>query len=175
MTGTRIVLGLDPGSRRTGYGVLRSAPGPDGFVRLGSGTIRLDETRPFAERLPDLRDEILEVLRTYRPDEAILETCFLSRGVRAALTLGHIRGVLLLLCLEAGLSVYEYSPSEVKRAVTGNGSAAKPQVGNMLRRLIHPPPAADAGEDEIDALAIAYCHLSRAAALSATRALRTGP
>jgi len=156
----RIVLGLDPGSRRTGYGILRGASGPDGIVRLASGTIRLDSDRPFAERLPQLRDSVVELIRAYRPAEAVLETCFVARGVRAALVLGHVRGVLLLLCLEAGLSVYEYAPAEIKRAVTGSGAASKVQVQRMLSRLMV-RPAVDAGEDESDAIAAAYCHLSR--------------
>ena len=146
MASTRVVLGLDPGSRRTGYGLLRASSGPDGIARIESGTIRLDDSRPFAERLPVLREEVLEVIRKHRPDEAALETCFLSRGVRAALVLGHVRGVLLLICLEAGMSVYEYSPSEVKRAVTGTGGASKPQVERMLHHLIAPLHAKP-GED----------------------------
>jgi crossover junction endodeoxyribonuclease RuvC len=174
MAGVRVVLGLDPGSRRTGYGVLRSASGSDGITRIASGTIRLDDSRPFAERLPELRESVNKVIHAYHPEEAVLETCFVSRGVRAALVLGHVRGVLLLLCLEAGLQVYEYAPSEVKRAVTGTGAASKPQVENMLRRLIAPAPE-QAGPDEHDALAIAYCHLSRSPKLSAVRPLRFAP
>ncbi len=160
MASGRIVLGLDPGSRRTGFGLLRAGPESAGIVRIASGVMRLDEDRPFAERLPQLRENFVRVIRENRPHEAALETCFLARGVRAALVLGHVRGVLLLLCLDAGLDVYEYSPAEIKRSVTGNGAASKPQVATMLRRLmVNPPP--DPAEDEADALAAAYCHLSR--------------
>lgn len=155
----RIVLGLDPGSRRTGYGVLRH--GPEGIARVAGGAIRLDESRPFAERLPRLREETLSLIRLHRPDEAALETCFVARSPRSALVLGHVRGVLLLLCLEAGLDVYEYAPAEVKRAACGNGSASKEQVQEMLRLLI-PGIGREIGTDESDALAIAYCHLGRA-------------
>jgi crossover junction endodeoxyribonuclease RuvC len=158
----RIVLGLDPGSRRTGFGILRGPAGPDGIFRVASGAIHLDTERPFAERLPQLRAEIVELIRTHHPDEAALETCFVARSVRSALVLGHVRGVLLLLCLEAGLSVYEYAPTEIKRAVTGNGAAAKSQVERMLARLVLGHPGKP-GEDESDALAVAYCHLSRSA------------
>jgi crossover junction endodeoxyribonuclease RuvC len=158
----RIVLGLDPGSRKTGFGVLRGPDGPDGILRVASGAIHLDTDRPFAERLPELRAEIIELIRAHQPDEAALETCFLARSVRSALVLGHVRGVLLLLCLQAGLTVYEYSPSEIKRCVTGNGSATKTQVERMLARLVLGHPAKPT-EDESDALAVAYCHLSRSA------------
>ena len=158
----RTVLGLDPGSRRTGFGILRAHSGPDGILRVASGAIRLDVDRPFAERLPQLRGEIADLIKNHHPDEAALETCYVARGVRAALVLGHVRGVLLLLCLEAGLSVYEYAPAEIKRAVTGNGGATKAQVERMLARLVlgHPDTPS---EDESDALAVAYCHLSRSA------------
>ncbi len=156
----RTVLGLDPGSRRTGFGILSRPRGDSGLVRLASGTLRLDVDRPFAERLPELHRELAAIIREHSPGEAALETCFLSRGVRAALVLGHIRGVLLMICLEAGMTVHEYSPAEVKRALTGNGAAPKPQVKTMMKRLLSNPPA-DPGEDEADALAIAYCHLTR--------------
>ncbi|MBM3286517.1 MAG: crossover junction endodeoxyribonuclease RuvC [Candidatus Eisenbacteria bacterium] len=160
MTRARIVLGLDPGSRRTGFGLLAS--GPDGIERIASGEVRLDTERAFAERLPELREKLLRLLREHRPHEAAMETCFVARSVRAALVLGHVRGVLLLLCLESGLDVFEYAPAEIKRAVTGNGSASKTQVARMLPRLMIGPPASPT-EDEADALAAAYCHLVRPA------------
>jgi crossover junction endodeoxyribonuclease RuvC len=163
----RMVLGLDPGSRRTGYAILR--PTTAGYVREASGVWRLDGDRPFPERLPDLRNRVLELIASYRPTEAALETCYVARGVRAALVLGHIRGVLLLLCLQEGLSVYEYSPAEIKRAVTGAGAASKTQVATMLRHLLPDPPP-KASEDESDALAVAFCHLNRPA-ISRPRAL----
>jgi crossover junction endodeoxyribonuclease RuvC len=131
-------------------------------VRISSGVIRLDEARPFPERLPALRDCLQEVILHSRPTEAVLETCYVAQGVHAALVLGHVRGVLLLLCLEAGLAVYEYAPAEIKRAVTGEGAASKAQVATMLQRLVLDPPRR-AGEDESDALAAAFCHMNRPA------------
>jgi crossover junction endodeoxyribonuclease RuvC len=165
----RLVLGLDPGSRRTGYAILRSTQA--GYFRETSGVWRLDADRPFPERLPDLRDRVLDLIGSYRPTEAALETCYVARSVRAALVLGHVRGVLLLLCLQEGLSVYEYSPGEIKRAVTGGGAAPKAQVGSMLRHLLLAPPARPP-EDESDALAVAFCHMNRPA-LTRPRALLT--
>lgn len=173
MANGRTVLGLDPGSRRTGFGLLRLGAGSPGIERVASGVLHLDEGRPFAERLPELREGIVRLIRDHRPDEAALETCFVARGVRAALVLGHVRGVLLLLCLEAGLDVYEYSPAEIKRSVTGNGGASKTQVARMLLRLMLPPPRR-AVEDESDALAAAYCHLTRPA-IARSRPLRRAP
>lgn len=162
----RTILGLDPGSRKTGFGLLRIEAGAEGITRLASGAILLDEDRPFAERLPELREGIVRLLREHRPDEAAIETCFVARSVRSALVLGHVRGVLLLLCLDAGLAVYEYSPSEIKRSVTGNGNASKTQVARMLPRLMLRPPQ-EPSEDEADALAAAYCHLTRPAIVRA--------
>ena len=154
----RIVLGLDPGSRRTGFGIVR--PRTEGLERVASGVIRLDEKRPFAARLPKLRDGVVDVITSFHPTEAVLETCFVGRSARAALVLGHVRGVLLMLCLDAGLEVFEYAPAEIKRAATGQGNAPKEQVQEMLRRLILRIPERLV-EDESDALATAYCHLSR--------------
>lgn len=162
MTSRRIILGLDPGSRRTGYAILCDEDGGSGARRVCSGTIRLDETRPFAERLPDLRASLVGLLQQYRPTAASLETCFVNKSARSALVLGHVRGVLLLLCIESGLEVYEYAPAEIKRSVTGSGAASKAQVGAMLRRLIPGTPPGGA-EDEIDAIAAAFCHWSRPA------------
>ncbi|MBD3161456.1 MAG: crossover junction endodeoxyribonuclease RuvC [Candidatus Eisenbacteria bacterium] len=156
----RIVLGLDPGSRRTGYGILRLDP--DRITRVAGGVLRLDESRPFAERLPELRGALLPLIEAHRPGEAALETCFVARSARAALVLGHVRGVLLLLCLEAGLDVFEYAPAEVKRAACGTGAASKEQVQEMLRRLVPGIDRRITG-DESDALAVAYCHLGRTA------------
>lgn len=170
MTIGKTILGLDPGSRHTGFGLLRMEPGAEGVTRLASGALRLDEDRPFAERLPDLRDGIVRLIRDHRPDEAAIETCFVARSVRSALVLGHVRGVLLLLCLDAGLEVYEYSPAEIKRSITGSGNASKAQVSRMLPRLMLRPPE-QPSEDESDALAAAYCHLTRPA-IARARPLR---
>lgn len=173
MAQARVVLGLDPGSRRTGFGLLRLEPGSSEIERLASGALHLDEQRPFAERLPELRDGVNRLISAYRPTEAVLETCFVARGVRAALVLGHVRGVLLLVCLEAGLDVYEYSPAEIKRSVTSSGNGSKTQVARMLPRLML-RPAESMTEDEADALAAAYCHISRPAVARA-RPLRGMP
>jgi crossover junction endodeoxyribonuclease RuvC len=154
----RTVLGLDPGSRRTGFGILRSEP--EGLRRITSGTIKLDESRPFAERLPHLHRQVRGIIETHHPDIAVLETCFVSRSARAALVLGHTRGVLLLVCLEAEMEVFEYTPAEVKRAITGSGAASKPQIKTMLPRLLIDPPKKPS-DDEADALSIAYCHINR--------------
>jgi crossover junction endodeoxyribonuclease RuvC len=158
-----VVLGLDPGSRRTGFGLLRS--GSEGICRISSGVFALDASKPFVERLPQLRRELLSVIEAYQPDQAALETCFVARSARSALVLGHVRGVLLLLCLEAGMNVYEYSPSEVKRAVTGSGGASKQQVQTMLAHLILGLPQRPS-QDEADALATAYCHINRSTVVS---------
>lgn len=153
--------------------MLRIGSGSSGIERISSGVLHLDVDRPFAERLPELREGMVRLFQDHHPDEAALETCFVARSVRSALVLGHVRGVLLLLCLEAGLDVFEYSPAEIKRSVTGNGGASKTQVARMLDRLMLPPPGRST-EDETDALAAAYCHLTRPA-IARSRPLRGTP
>jgi crossover junction endodeoxyribonuclease RuvC len=151
------VLGIDPGSNACGYAVV-SIEGST-LRRLGSGTIR---TRgdSLGVRLAHLQRELTRLIAELAPEVAALEAVFSARNARSALVLGHARGVALAACATAGLSTDEYSPSQVKVAVTGFGRAEKLQVAKMVQRLLGlaaPPPS-----DEADALAIAVCHgLSR--------------
>ncbi len=130
----------------------------DGRLRpVAHGAIRTDASRPLYERLHTIYEGLGGVIRDTHPDGAAVESIFTARNVSSALKLGHARGVVLLALVHAGLSVSDYSPSEVKQAVVGTGRADKEQVGLMVRTLLNLPkiPQQDAG----DALAVAICHL----------------
>lgn len=150
------ILGIDPGSERTGYGCVET----DGrLVRLvGCGAISLRPADPFPERLARIHAELTARLRDCAPDCVAIESLFHAANVRSALRLGHARGVAVLAAVEAGCPVVEYTPAEVKRAVVGYGRAEKQQVQQMVGLLLglpRPPSPHDAA----DALAVAICHL----------------
>ena len=147
------VLGIDPGSLATGYGVVQIEGSR--MRRVAGGTIR---TRgdTLADRLAQLQRELVRAIDELAPDFAALEAVFSAKNARSALVLGHARGVALAACAGAGLGTAEYTPSQVKVAVTGYGRAEKLQVMRMVQRLLglaEPPPS-----DEADALAVAICH-----------------
>jgi crossover junction endodeoxyribonuclease RuvC len=150
------VLGIDCGSRITGYGVV-DTNGAD-CVLVGYGAIRSRISDPLAIRLKEIHAGIIGVIRDLGPDVAAFESLFYSNNVQSALKLGHVRGVSLVAAAEANLPVFEYSPAEVKSAVTGYGRAEKPQVQQMVRALLklesNPEPF-----DASDALAVAICHV----------------
>lgn len=151
----RRVLGIDPGTRLCGYGVI-----DDRGRYLASGTIKMSANRPLHFRLLELYNELVSVIDEFGPSEAAVEKVFFAKSVRAALTLGHARGVILMALEQGGLNVFEYSPLEIKKAVTGYGRAGKQQVQSMVRQVLeldfNPSP------DGADALAMALCHRSHA-------------
>jgi crossover junction endodeoxyribonuclease RuvC len=149
------LLGLDPGSRRLGWGAIEV----DGsrIVHLGHGTIVAPERHPLPERLVLLHDELEKVLGRVEPVSIGLEQVYTGRNPKSALTLGQARGVVMLCVGRRGLELAEYAPAEIKVAVTGNGRSAKSQIARMLERLLA-VDLADAGEDSTDALAVAVCH-----------------
>ncbi len=149
------ILGIDPGSRITGYGIVESAE--RGRVsHITSGTLRLGEGEVPA-RLATLFDGLTALIDEYRPTWVAVEQVFLYRNPDTALKLGQARGVALCAVARAGLAVHEYTPAEIKQALTGKGNAAKQQVGHMVTALLalREAPA----EDAADALAAALCHL----------------
>jgi len=165
-----IVLGIDPGSVRTGWAVVST--GKRDFQVMGYGTIHL-EAPAIADRLVVLHRELAALIDTYKPDAAAVEALFQSANVhnyQSILKLGHARGVALLALVEHGISVAEYPPAEVKKALTGHGRAEKDQVREMIRSLLHlkAVPAQDAS----DALAIAVCHCFREQSLVTKRGFR---
>jgi len=150
------VLGIDCGSRVTGYGVIDSDGADCVFVRCGA--IRLKASDPIAGRLKGIYTGIVEIIRELEPEAAAFESLFYATNVQTALKLGHVRGVSMFAAAEANLPVFEYTPLQVKSAVTGYGRAEKPQVQQMVRALLkldEPPQPYDAS----DALAVAICHI----------------
>jgi crossover junction endodeoxyribonuclease RuvC len=149
-----IVVGIDPGTIRTGFGLVRR----DGtrLVRIDSGVIRATEGAPLESRLLAIHRGLVEVLTRNGPDEAAVEDVFFAKNAMSALKLGHARGVVLLALADRGLPVQAYAPALVKRSVVGGGRAAKGQVQRVVQAILGMPslPA----EDEADALAVAICH-----------------
>ncbi len=159
MTGRLVVLGIDPGTATMGYGVVSSVPG--GMARLAEcGVVRTRATSTFAARLGAVYEGVCELIARHQPDAIAVEGLFHGRNARSALLLGHARGVVLLAAGQAARPVMEISPAEVKRAVTGTGSAGKAQVSAMVTRLLGlataPSPA-----DASDGVAIALTCLMR--------------
>lgn len=160
------LLGLDPGLRKTGWGIIDAA---DGRLRhVANGTVGSDDGLDVAERLSQLFDGLLAVIQRHAPEEAAVEETFVNRNPNSALKLGLARGIALLAPARAGLKVTEYPTNLVKKAVVGVGHADKVQVQAMVRRLM--PQALIAGPDAADALAVAICHAHHAATLSRWRA-----
>lgn len=151
------VLGLDPGSRRTGFGVVERSG--NRFRCVEYGCVIAPAGAPLPQRLHHMAHEAGAVMERVAPDAVVVEEAFFRENVRSALVLGHVRGALLVAAVQRGLAVFEYSPREIKLSVAGNGGAAKEQVGSMVRRLLalEDVPGADAA----DALAGAICHLNR--------------
>jgi crossover junction endodeoxyribonuclease RuvC len=148
------VLGIDPGSRITGWGILEGEWGRCKCV--ASGTFRLGEDRPMGARLKSLHEGLVRIIGEHSPEVVAVERVFVAKNADSALKLGHARGVILMAVEEAGLPLHEYTPAQVKKSVTGSGRAMKGQVGLLIRAILgldHDPP-----EDAADALAIALTH-----------------
>ncbi len=148
------VLGLDPGLRCTGWGVI-DVDGPR-LVHVADGAVRVAVDQPVAARLVNLYEALAEIIARYRPHEAAVEETFVNKNPGSTLKLGLARGVVLLVPARSGLPVAEYSANRVKKAVTGVGHAAKQQVQLMVKMLL--PAAVIEGPDAADALAVAICH-----------------
>ena len=148
------LLGLDPGLRHTGWGVIDVAG--NRLSHVADGVVHAPVALPLAERLVALFRQVGEVLDRFRPDEAAVEETFVNKNPASTLKLGVARGVVLLAPAERGLPVAEYSANLVKKAVVGAGHAEKEQVQMMVRRLL--PGCAIAAPDAADALAVAICH-----------------
>jgi crossover junction endodeoxyribonuclease RuvC len=154
-----IVLGIDPGTAATGYGVVSRA-GDGALSLLECGVVRPRARATLAERLRDLFEGVGEVLDRHRPDTVAVEGVFFGKNVRSAVVLGHARGAVLLAAALRDLEVAEYPPAEIKSAVVGAGGATKPQVAYMVQKLLRlerPPHPHDAA----DGVAAALCHCFR--------------
>lgn len=152
------VIGIDPGTRHLGWGVLhREGTRID---HVAHGVIDTDETTPLASRLVEIDDALAEILTTYAPDAAAVEALFFAKDAQAAAKLGHARGIVLLRLARASVAVHEYPPARVKRAVAGGGSATKEQVQRSVTAILRLPTAPRF--DAADALANAFAHLAMA-------------
>lgn len=152
------VLGVDPGTVRTGWGVVEGRGSR--LTHVAAGTIRVPDKLPLYERLRRIHAELVQVIEARAPEVVAVEDIFFAKHANAALKLGHVRGVALLVAANAGLEVHAYPPAVVKKAVCGRGRADKAQVARLvgvILRLKELP-----GEDATDALAIAIAHISHA-------------
>lgn len=148
------IIGIDPGLRRCGWGVIEAEGNRLGFVACGTLTPPVDAD--LAVRLAELHEGLIALLERFAPDEAAVEETFVNQGARSALLLGQARGVALMTPAARGLPVAEYAANLVKKSVVGTGHAEKGQIGLMVRTLL--PTADFKGADAADALAIAICH-----------------
>ena len=148
------VIGIDPGLRRTGWGVVETSGNSLRFV--ASGTVNSDAATDLALRLKDIHDGLAVVIRAYGPHEAAVEQTFVNKDATATLKLGQARGIAMLVPALAGLPVAEYAPNAVKKAVIGVGHGEKRQIHMMVKVLM--PRATFDTDDAADALAIAICH-----------------
>lgn len=157
ITVERVVLGIDPGTAITGYGVVAKTITGD-YELLACGVLRTQASDPMPQRLLELYQDMKALISEFQPDEVAIEKLFFGRNVTTAITVGQARGVILLAAAELGLAIAEYTPAEVKQAITGYGSADKRQIQEMVQRLLQlrEPPRPD---DAADGVAVAVCHL----------------
>jgi crossover junction endodeoxyribonuclease RuvC len=148
------ILGLDPGLRRTGWGVIMVEGAR--LTHVAHGVVAPKDSLPFAERLLVLFEAISEIVERHRPHEAAVEETFMNNNAASALKLGHARAMAMIVPARAGLPVAEYAATVVKKSVVGTGAADKGQVGFMIRRLL--PTAGETTADAADALAVAIAH-----------------
>ena len=155
-----VILGIDPGYATVGWGVIRFERGR--FLPLDFGAVLTDAETPFSKRLLEIHTQLSTILVRHRPDAVSVEKLYFQNNQKTAIAVAEARGVILLALEQAGVPVFEYTPLQVKSAVTGYGQAHKPQVMEMTKRLLRlkevPKP-----DDTADALgmAIAHCHCSR--------------
>lgn len=150
----RTILGIDPGSRLTGYGIIQT--GGNEHSQIDHGVIKLDIDLPMPNRLAQLLTELGQLISRHRPDTLAIEQVFVHKNIQSALKLGQARGCAMGLCAQQGMQVFEYSPRSIKQAVVGFGGADKGQVQLMIQKILQldKKPVSDAA----DALAVAMCH-----------------
>jgi crossover junction endodeoxyribonuclease RuvC len=148
------ILGIDPGLRRTGWGVIEVLG--NRLIYLACGSVSTDDKAALADRLVTIHDGLVRIVEEFRPEEAAVEATFVNKDATATLKLGQARGIALLVPARAGLSVAEYAPNLVKKTIVGAGHGDKDQIRMMIGVLL--PKADPATHDAADALAIAICH-----------------
>jgi len=151
-----LVLGVDPGSRVTGYGLIEKKNNL--LTCIHSGHISCSSKNPFYERIHKIFQDINEIMVHYRPDEMAIENIFNAKNVQSSLKLGHARGAILVAAVQCGVGIFEYTPLEIKKSVVGYGRASKEQVRSMVKIILK--LKTNLGFDTSDALATAICHLN---------------
>ena len=167
-----VILGIDPGSRKTGFGVIRLENNRPHYV--SSGIIRLPVKNTLSARLKVLFESLSEIIDTYQPTEASIESVFVAKSADSALKLGHARGAAMVACVIQNVAVHEYAARQIKQSVVGTGAANKKQVQHMVTTLLK--LSAEPPEDAADGLAAAlcHCHASGLAATLASSGFRAG-
>lgn len=153
----RVTLGIDPGTAIVGYAIVSSSSNT--LNMIACDVITTPAGMPLAQRLQQIYQRLSEIIAKYQPTEGAMEELFFAKNARTALTVGQARGVAMLALANGGLTIAEYTPKQVKQAVTGYGSADKIQVGEMVRILLN-LRAVPRPDDAADAAAIAICHLN---------------
>ncbi len=154
----QLVLGIDPGTRFVGFGLIEIERGK--YRAIDHGFFPVDKKRSFPERLLQIHRAIFDLLDKYQPDAVAVEEVYVSQNAKTTLRLGHARGVILLAIIEKDIPIAEYAPREIKQAVSGRGGATKDQVMWMMSKLLH-LEIDDLQEDAADGLAVALCHALR--------------
>ena len=150
------IIGIDPGSQITGYGIVEFEKNK--LKHIDCGGIHIPKKKPLEQRLNFIHEKLNDILNEFKPDQAGIEDVFFAKNAKSSLILGHVRGVILLGITQLGIPASPYSPREVKKAITGFGAATKDQVQYMVKNLLGLEETAF--EDASDALAIAICHAS---------------
>ena len=153
-----IILGVDPGTIFTGFGIINY--NKNSFTRVKNGLIKLPSTKTIAQKLELIYEGLDKVIKTYKPDEFAIETAFYGKNVQSAMKIGYARGVSILAAIHNNVPISEYSPREIKKSIVGNGAASKEQVSFMIRTILDLKND-KMRLDESDALAIALCHSFR--------------
>ena len=151
------VLGIDPSMQSTGFGIIEYSD--NSYAVLGSGTIRPSRKKPFHHKINEIRSRLEEIMQAYEPDEVAIENPFYAQNIKTAIALGQVRGATLVAVASHDCSLHEYSPLEIKKAVTGYGQADKNQVRAMVKTLLNIKDE-KLETDASDALATAFCHLN---------------
>jgi len=153
-----IIIGIDPGSKFCGYGIIEIQQ--NRILAAGCDVIKIKQSLSFPEKLSVVYTEIKQIIEKYKPDIAAVESIFYGKNIKSAFILGHVRGVILLALAEQNIEVSEYSPREVKKSVVGNGNASKEQVQYMVRKILK-LNLEKQSEDAMDALAVALCQFNK--------------
>lgn len=151
----RVIIGVDPGTAVTGYGIIRVLA--RGYELVSFGQLRLSSQKLLSLRYREIHEGVRSLIRLHQPIAVVTETQYMNKNAQSAIKLGMARGAVLLAAVLAEIEVFEYAPSKAKKAVTGQGAASKEQVKRMVATLLH-IPVAELTEDAADALALAICH-----------------